>query len=56
MDLMMDNHSYTRDWEKLQEILRQFFWYEPLAEEWRLCWIDGIKRRLAQKGYVISQK
>jgi hypothetical protein len=50
MDVLMKNYSYVRDWEKLQTTLRNFFWYEPLAKEWRLCWSEAMQRRLPQRG------
>lgn len=45
MDFMLENHDHTRDWKQLQIVLRKFFWYEPFANQWELCWRDGMHRR-----------
>ena len=47
LDIVMECYPHTRNWQKLQKVLQKFFWYEPLAEEWELCWKAAMQRRTA---------
>ena len=42
---MLDRFPESLSWPSVEAALEQFFWYEPLARRWRMCWEEGIQVR-----------
>jgi hypothetical protein len=45
MDKLLEDHPRLKEWDKVEETLRKFFWYDSLAVEWKRCWSAAVIRR-----------
>ena len=45
MRQMTTRFVQTTSWPALNNILKKFFWYEPLARQWFTCWQQGMQSR-----------
>jgi hypothetical protein len=50
MDKLLQVHPRLKEWDKLEETLRKFFWFDSLAVEWKRCWSAAvIRQRIARE-------
>lgn len=54
LGLMLDRFDEAAEWTKLQVVMRNFFWYEPLAHQWKLCWQQRPRQQKASS--VLQQR
>lgn len=49
-----DRFEESRSWNVVETAMRQFFWYEPLADEWQSTWRQAFDDYQAYRGTVQS--
>ena len=40
---LFDRFHESLSWPRVEASLNQFFWYEPLAKRWKMCWEEGVQ-------------
>ena len=45
MGELLKDHAHLRNWDRLEETMRRFFWHDSLAVEWKRSWNAATERQ-----------